>query len=214
LSGNQAYSGTTTISGGQLKLLGSAAGSAFTVTGGILSGSGTVGALTIGNGGILSPGSSPGTLHAGNTVWAGGGSLVWEINHVAGTAGAQPGWDLLAISGTLSVTATPANRFSVRITSLADSTTPGNVASFDPAQNYTFNFVTASSGLSGFSPAAFTLDTSAFSNAFSGTWSIASTGGGLSLHYTASAVPEPSTYAALCGAAALACAAWRRRRRT
>jgi hypothetical protein len=34
----------------------------------------------------------------------------------------------------------------------------------------------------------------------------------LTLDWTATAIPEPSTYAALCGAAALGCAVWHRRR--
>ena len=67
------------------------------------SGGGTVGALTISSGGILAPGNSPGTLNAGNTTWAGGGSLLWEINQSSATKGTDPGSDWVNITGTLTI---------------------------------------------------------------------------------------------------------------
>ena len=55
-------------------------------------------------------GASPGTAATdGNGEWAGGGSYDWEINDFDGTAGMDPGWDLMDITGQLSITATDAD---------------------------------------------------------------------------------------------------------
>lgn len=62
LTGISNYSGTASITAGRLKPNGSAAVSAFTVSGGILSGNATGGALTISSRGSLSPGNSPGVV--------------------------------------------------------------------------------------------------------------------------------------------------------
>ncbi len=212
LSGPHTFTGATSITGGRLHLTGSAPGSAFTVSGGVLSGTGTTGTLTIASAGTLSPGASPGTMRAGNTTFAGGGSFLWEINTATGAAGANPGWDLLSITGSLNIAATSANPFTINLTSLTLLDAAGDAATFNPASNYTFNFVTASSGISGFTTESFTLNTSAFTNPFSGAWSIASDGSSLSLNYTASAIPEPGTYALFAGLSTLACTLFRKRR--
>ena len=210
LTGANTFSGATSITGGLLRLNGSAANSAFTVSGGTLTGNATVGALTISSGGTLSPGNSPGTTNAGNTEWAGGGSFTFEVNQgtsaVAGT-----NYDLLAISGSLTINATSASKFTIGLNTLTLANAAGVPANFSSTGNYTFAFVTTTSGIIGFDAAKFTLSTTGVDLSLTGTWSIAQAGNNLELSYAGSAIPEPSTYAALFGACALALAAWRRR---
>lgn len=212
LGGTHTYSGETEVTGGELKLTGTVANSAFTVAGGTLSGTGTTGALTIANGGTFAPGNSPGTLHSGNTTWAGGGNYLWEINDATGSAGSDPGWDFANINGVLSLTATAESKFTLQLVSLTLANTAGFAANFNPAENYSFTIASASGGITGFNSSYFAINASGFTNALNGgTWSVAQNGQNVDLVFTA--IPEPSTYAALLGLAALALAGWRRTRR-
>lgn len=213
LSNTHTYTGATTVSAGTLKVSGSIATSSLTTvtTSGTLKGTGTVGALTVTSGGILAPGNSPGTFHAGNTTFAGGGVLQFELNNATGSAGTH--YDLLAISGSLDLTATSGAPFTLAVTSLTLANASGLTVNFDSASDYAFTFVTTTTGITGFSADKFSVDTSAFTNPFSGTWSVAQSGNNLVLNYAAaSAIPEPSTYALLAGIAALGLAFHHRRR--
>ncbi|MBM3837561.1 MAG: hypothetical protein FJ398_06295 [Verrucomicrobia bacterium] len=121
-----------------------------------------------GGGLTLSPGSSPGTLPGRSQTWEGGGNYVWEINHAAGTAGADPGWDWINISGTLSIHSTPSNKFNIKLTTLAPDNSEGEMHNFSKRRSYTWTIATASSGIFGFSADAFNLDVSAFRNSMDG----------------------------------------------
>ena len=66
------YDGETTVSEGDLRVTGSIAASTLTtVRGGTLSGTGTVGKLTL-QSGVLAPGTSAGTLNCGDLLFSGG----------------------------------------------------------------------------------------------------------------------------------------------
>jgi fibronectin-binding autotransporter adhesin len=238
LSGANTYSGGTTISFGTvrtshvsalgtgavtvsgstsiLNLAGTMIPNAVTVqSGGSVQGSGGVGAFTIAGGGNVSPGNSPGTLTAGATTFGPGGSYTWQINDASpGGAGATTGWDLLSISGALNVTATSSSPFTLTLSSLTSGNLAGSVIDFNPLQNSSYTVATASGGIGGFNANQFVIDATGFSNATNGgTWSLVAVGNNLNLNFTASAIPEPSTYAALAGVCALGLAAWRKRRR-
>ena len=177
-------------------------------TGAVVSGTGVLGEVTVASGGVLSPGNSPGLLVSDTQTWEGGGSYLWEINNAGGSEGMN--WDLVSISAgnDLDITATTSSKFTISIYGLTAGNESGVVPGFDNTQNYVWTIATVGIGgsITGFDPAAFTLDSSAFANnnnLAGGMFSIATNGNDLNLVFT-SAIPEPSTYVLiLCGLAGL-----------
>jgi autotransporter-associated beta strand protein len=227
LNNTNTYTGATTINGGILSVgtlatpTGSINSSALTINGGnfrnnsatnytgaltftsgTISGTnwgGSLSNLTIGTGQIISPGNSPGTATVtGDQTWASAGSYTWEINSTSGTAGADPGWDLINGSGTLSVTALAELGFNINVTSLTTGNASGAVSDFD--QSLSYNWLIADfAAVSGFSSDKFTINTSSFTNAFTGNFAVAlgnsgTIGGDNSqIWLTYTAIPEPKT---------------------
>jgi autotransporter-associated beta strand protein len=186
--------GTTTANSGTLTLNSTDAEntSALSVaSGGTLSGTfRTSGALTVD--GVLAPGNSTGTSYAGNTTFLGGGNYEWEIDNFTGSAGTS--WDFLSITGTLTISATSADRFLIDVISLLSTTDlPDLALNFNDGTNYSFAIATASGGVSGWAADKFEINTSGFQNAFTGTWGTSVSGNSLNVTYTAAtAIPEPS----------------------
>ena len=171
LSGANSNTGAVTVDSGTLKVantVGSATGTgAVTVnSAATLSGNGTIsGAAYIS--GTVSPDNSlmnTTTLYTGDETWNGGGSYKWEINGANGTAGVSLGWDLISISGGLTINASSANPFSIDITSLTTNNAVGSVYDFDNSASYIWSIVTTRNGITGFDPTVFRLLSNNFAN--------------------------------------------------
>ena len=96
LTGNNTYTGATTINEGTLLVNGSITSASSVNSGGTLAGTGAVGAVTVNSGGTVSPGSSTGRLTVnGAYTQTSGGALTVELGgYTPGT-----GFDQLAVSG-------------------------------------------------------------------------------------------------------------------
>ena len=193
LTGASTYSGSTSVSNGTVRVNGSIAGSGVTVqSSGTLGGTGTIGAAaTFASGAHLAPGNSPGTLtfNAGLTLST-GSILDFEL----GTASDQ----IVLAGGSLTG---PGSVGGVTV-NLSDS---GGFA----AGTYTLINYTSATLPSGYAADSFALGTTIAGY----TYNFSRSGNSLLLSATASAIPEPSTYAVLAGLGALALAFYRRPKR-
>jgi hypothetical protein len=204
LTANAINVGATGNTGNKLVVNGSIGSTAVMLnSGGSLSGSGTVGSLTVGDGGTISPGNSPGTQNvAGNVTWLAGGNYNWQTLNTVGTAGTQ--WDPISATGALDLTALSiSSQFNINLWSLA-STGPdvnGDIANFDNTLPQQWLIAIAAGGINGFTGTeqfninvGATNGTAGFSNLLNGgTFSVSQSGNDLYLNYTA--VPEPRTWA-------------------
>jgi fibronectin-binding autotransporter adhesin len=86
LTGNNSYSGGTTVAAGTLVVDGSIGGHTNVNAGGTLGGSGSVGSVRVGSGGTLAPGNSIGTLTAGGNLSFAAGSTYRVEANAAGAA--------------------------------------------------------------------------------------------------------------------------------
>lgn len=195
----------------------------LTWTNGILGGTNWNGNLnnrTVNANRIISPGNSPGTAVTGSQTWGSNGAYIWEINDAAGTAGFDPGWDVVIGTGTLTISASSGSPFTIFVTSLDPDNNPGNAANFNASVSYMWLIADFNSDVVGFDPDAFLVDVSGFTNGIlpGSTFSVVLgdfvPGGDASQIYLSyTAVPEPQTAALLVGAAGIAIALLRRRRK-
>jgi len=144
--GNSAeFTGTLNVNEGKVVVDGALASASTTVvgSGGLLGGSGTVGALNLQRGAILTPGNSSGLLTAGSAVWGAGATYEWQLQNLTGAAGTD--WDLFRVTGTLDMSALSPNANGKFNLSLVSN------GSFDLSSGYEWTFVQAAnfSGLSG-----------------------------------------------------------------
>ncbi|NDB96221.1 MAG: PEP-CTERM sorting domain-containing protein [Verrucomicrobia bacterium] len=194
-SGGSIVSSSTVNNGGTLDVAGTA-GNVQLNNGGTLKGSGTISALTVASGGTLAPGNSTGILNTGSTTFLGGGNYDWEIDTFGGGV-VGTNWDSLNIAGDLTISANSGSQFIIDVISLLSSTdTAGLASNFSDGTNYSFAIATASGTISGYAANAFSINTSAFQNSFTGTWgtSLSNDGKSLNLTYTAAtAIPEPTS---------------------
>ncbi|MFM1904924.1 MAG: hypothetical protein RLZZ440_2824, partial [Planctomycetota bacterium] len=136
--------------------------SQFSVTGSTtLTGSGQLANLAVAGGGTLAPGASPGTIFATAATLGVGGNFNFQIANAAGTPGFD--WDLLDVTGELTIAATPDEPFALNLWSLS-ATSPdvgGDVPNFDNQQPVSWTFARAAGGLVGFSADKFMVNTAA-----------------------------------------------------
>lgn len=207
LSGTNTHTGLTSLTEGGLAINGSLAGALDTAAGTVLSGVGTIhGNAAIS--GAHRPGNSPGTqTFAGDLTYNTGATVGWELAANTTTAG---NFDQVIVGGTLDFAGATllsldfagtavdwSHSFwledhSWKLYDAAALTNPENlslvIADWGDAQGDLFSAILSGS-----------------------TFGLSVNGTDIYLNYTA-AIPEPATTAALVGVAALALAAWRRRR--
>ena len=93
------------------------------------------------------------------------------------------------------MTSTPGSPFSIAVESIDPASGNPGLANFNPAQPYSWTLVSAGS-ISGFNPADFSFNTSAFQNSLGGgSFSMGQLGNSLTLNFVP--VPEPGTWALL-----------------
>ncbi len=199
------YTGGSQITGGKLVVnnatgSGTGTGNVSVSNGGLLAGTGSIsGTVTNAPGGTISAGNEIGVLNLGNTIWFGGATNRWDIQDATGEAGV--GWDLLNITGTLTLNASSNNFAFIDVVTFALGGSVGAMANFDPAQNYLWKIAQTTDGII-FQPgeselSVFDLLTGNFINPQTGGkfgMSLSADGKQLNLSYT---VPEPDRLALL-----------------
>lgn len=184
--------GTVTVrAGATLRVHGSLAGAGTLVLdGGTLSGRGTINrTFTLDNGDTLSPGDAVGigTINTLGQFWDGGGRLRLEITDGLGVAGTS--WDFINLTGALDLTGIGSDHFTLELDSLLGGVS-GKMDNFNTDLNYSWKFLTASGGITGFDSGLFAFELNEFMNGSAGVFSVTNVGNDLFLNYTA--VPEPS----------------------
>lgn len=186
-----------------------------------INGRGTIlGNMVVGGGATVSPGNSTGLLtQTGAVTFASGGRYTLEINNAIGTAGSSSGWDLFDV-GSLSITASSINPFSVDLVTLTSAQTPGLADNFDSHGTYYWLFLDAGSAITTWDATAFQVNATGFQNPTSNLFTVvrgdASGVGGTDqqLYVAYIGVPEPGSLAlAGVGIVAAGWTLYRRRRR-
>jgi autotransporter-associated beta strand protein len=166
------HTGGTTVDAGSLQVNGQLAGTVQVNASGILGGTGTLsGAATIA--GALAPGQTVGQLNSTSTLTLGPDSDY--VLEVGSWTGITPGthWDHLAVD-TLALTATPANKLTLRVAGTPDGFTE---------VGKTLVIATSVQPITGFDASAIQIDSTGFSGG--GTWAVQQTGNTLEAVYTA-----------------------------
>ncbi|SMD44234.1 gliding motility-associated C-terminal domain-containing protein [Aquiflexum balticum DSM 16537] len=86
----------------------------------------------------------------------------WQINKYSGSAGNNPGWDLIKITNKLNINATKDAPFTIKVSSLDYNNNPGYLGGWYPAVDKCWTIVVADRGISGFDPEKFEVDLSGF----------------------------------------------------
>jgi T5SS/PEP-CTERM-associated repeat protein/autotransporter-associated beta strand protein len=103
LAGNNTYTGTTRVLDGVLNVTGSIVSALEVSSGGRVGGTGTMGAVTVGDGGIFAPGNSIGTITVGTLTLATGSVYAVELIGGGNTPGVHN--DLTMVTGPATIEA-------------------------------------------------------------------------------------------------------------
>jgi fibronectin-binding autotransporter adhesin len=198
LEGSNTYTGTTSVTTGELYVNGDqslATGPVVVSANATLGGSGTIGGLvSLASTATMSPGFGVGTLTLSAPLsLASGVNYNWQMMSGTGVAGATDAWDLLAVSGTLSIDSTSADPFKINLATVSGTTAvSGSATNFDPLANYSWTIATAAGGITGFAADKFLITSSAtngsggfINDLAGGTFSLAQSGNDLNLVFTA-----------------------------
>jgi T5SS/PEP-CTERM-associated repeat protein/autotransporter-associated beta strand protein len=203
LSGANTYTGATSVDAGSLFVNGSLANTTVTVANGAtLGGSGSIGgSTTLQSGAQLAPGAFGATgalAFSNNLTLVGGAILDFQLGATS---------DLIRVSGGILTGSIGAGGLTLNLS---------DAAGFDPLTGGTFTlFNFSGADLADFDASDFTFGTLLSGTTLDGySLNLDLNARTLSVSYSASAIPEPSTYAALAGALVLGLAFWRRRRAT
>ena len=169
----------------------------------VLGGTGTINTgLTLDNvGDVLSPGAGPGTGIQNFTpaqTWS-SFSYDWEIKNFTSTS-AGTAFDQILLGSTLNLSGS-SGAYILNVLGL----TAGDVAGFVPnfsEIDRSWNILTSTSTLTGFNAANWTINTTGFTDTYTGTWALAQSGNNIVLSYTA--VPEFNVAALIGGFGMLA----------
>lgn len=219
LAGANDFSGPTAVNAGGLIVTGSLAGSLNIGASGSLSGTNTF-SNNVTISGTHNPGNSPGIQTFANLTYNNGANVNWElsantITQGAGTLGDPYTFDQIVVTGTLDFAgATSLNLAFNGAGSTVNWTDPFWAANrtwlvYDSTttNNYSSLTLSALNWTDGFG--------NQFNTALAGaSFGLSAVGSDVYLNYSAAAIPEPSTYAALAGLGALGLALWRRRHRS
>jgi hypothetical protein len=237
------YAGTLTVAAnqtfdldgpGETLFVNNAAAAIRLESGAVLSGTGSVGAVTVLDGSLLAPGNSAGSFTSASMTLQGGGGYQFEIwNASDPISGIDPGiagidYDTLIVTGSLDLSGlgpNPADQFLIELISLFDNASQGPANAFDPDSAYAFTLFSYGSLALGDNAvlgsdlsSLFTIDTTALLDSTGNQvatyrFRVINDTFSSSIILTYSAIPEPSTYGLALGALALAGAAYRRRAR-
>ena len=167
LSGTStSYSGASAINAGALQVTGNLGTGTVTVNNGAaLSGSGTVGEVSLQSGGILTGGVDGGVgklTVSENLSFSAGGILNWKLGDASGLAGT--GFDSFDVRGTLDLTLlTTGSTLQFNILNAVGGTT-----GFLNNQNSQWLVASTTNSIAGFSTNDFTINTAGFTNALGG----------------------------------------------